>query len=179
MSHIVVAPFSNSDIRDWPLGHFRDLIGLLLERVADDVRIHVTGAPSQKLRGCEIVRPHPPARVANDCGRHSWDDVLGLLRTADCVISNNSGVGHLGGYFGVPTVCIFGGSHQRLEWRPLGRSVVVVSRVIGCSPCHLDHGGRSPYDKACLREIAPHAVAEVVAGIMTRDRPRREARAGA
>ena len=166
MSDIVIAPFSNSDIRDWPVTHNAVLVGLLLEGLDPAARIRVIGTANQKLRGCEIVRYHPVDRVVNDCGRFSWPEVIALLRGARCIISNNSGVGHLGGAFGVPTVCIFGGSHQRHEWRPLGASVMLVSRAIGCSPCQLDHGSLSPYDKACLREIAPETVAAAAFAIM-------------
>lgn len=168
MSAIIVAPFSNSDIRNWPLDHFSDLIGLLLERWQGGGAIRVIGTRSQALRAAEIVRAHDATRVFNDCGRTSWGGVLGQLRNAACVIGNNSGVAHLGGHYGVPTVCIFGGSHQRLEWRPIGFNVTVVSRSIGCSPCHYDHHHGSPYAKACLRDIAPETVADAVFATMAR-----------
>ncbi len=168
MSDIFVAPFSNSDIRDWPLDRYTELVGLLLERAPSGMDVRVIGTPSQKLRACEVVRPYPADRVFNDCGRSPWPQVVEALKSAACVIGNNSGVGHLGGHFGVPTVCVFSGSHQRREWRPLGASVVLVSRVIGCSPCHFDHNGGSPYHKACLREVAARTVADAAFAIMDR-----------
>ena len=174
MNDIVIAPFSNSDIRDWPLGHYAALVGLLLDRAGATARIGIVGTANQKLRACEIVRAYPPDRVANQCGRFTWPEVVGMLRRAACVISNNSGIGHLAGHFGVPTVCIFGGSHQRHEWRPLGAGVLLVSRAIGCSPCQLDHGKVSLYDKACLREIAPEAVADAAFLAMERAAPPRQ-----
>lgn len=163
MTAIVIAPFSNSAIRDWPAGHFATAIGLLLERWSDRSGIiRVVGTPGQRARANAIVRAHPADRVINDCGRMPWPEVLSELRRAACVIGNNSGVAHLAGSFGVPTVCIFGGSHSRLEWRPLGANVVMLSRTIGCSPCHLDHGGNCGYGLACLREIRPEEVADAV-----------------
>ena len=171
MSEVIVAPFSNSDIRDWPLVRYAELVGLLLERLPPETAIRVIGTPSQKLRVNQIVRPYPATRVTNECGRLSWAEVIVRLKTAACVIGNNSGVGHLGGYFGVPTVCVFGGSHPRGEWRPLGESVVLVSRVIGCSPCQLDHATGSPYGKACLWEISAQAVCDAVLAAMDRMRP--------
>ena len=168
MSDIIVAPFSNSAIRDWPAPHYAALIGLLCARdVAATIR--VVGTRNQWIGACEIVRDHDPARVVNECGRMSWPDVVAALRAARCVVANNSGVSHLAAHFGTPTVCVFGGSHQRREWRPLGRNVVLLSRVIGCSPCHLDHHGVSPYRKACLSDIDPAAVANAVATAMARD----------
>lgn len=165
---IIVAPFSNSGIRDWPGSHYSALIGLLLDGAAGDAPIHVVGTRSHKLRACEIVRRFPADRVINQCGRMSWAQVVASLQDARCVIANNSGLSHLGGHLGVPTVCVFGGTHQRREWRPLGASVILVSRSIGCSPCQLDHGQFSPYDKACLRQIEPRTVADAAVLIMDR-----------
>lgn len=167
MNDVIVAPFSNSAIRDWPAAHVAELIGLLLAEPAIIGRIRVVGAPGQRLGACEIVRFHPADRVTNECGRLGWEDVLAALRTAACVIGNNSGIAHVAGSYATPTVCVFGGSHQRLEWRPRGPNVLVLSRAIGCSPCHLDHGHLSPYGKACLRDIAPATVRDAVITIMT------------
>jgi ADP-heptose:LPS heptosyltransferase len=168
VSDVLIAPFSNSDIRDWPLQRFTELVGLLLPRLPETMAIRIIGAPGQKLRANEVVRPYPAERVFNDCGRRPWGEVLVQLKAAACVIGNNSGIGHLGGRLGAPTVCVFGGSHPRHEWRPLGANVILVSRVIGCSPCQLDHTSGSPYRKACLREIEAQTVADAAMTIMAR-----------
>lgn len=162
-----MAPFSNSAIRNWPARHYAALVGLLLDTdEASGHPVRIVGTPSQRTRADAIVRTHPADRVTNDCGRLSWPEVAAGLRSAACVIGNNSGIAHLAGHYGVPTVCIFGGSHQRLEWRPLGANVVLLSRAIGCSPCHLDHGGRCGYGLACLGEIRPATVAAAVVSAM-------------
>lgn len=168
MSDIIVAPFSNSDIRDWPSGHYAALAGILSARWPGPGMIRVIGTRNQALRANDIVRLLDPARVANDCGRLPWSDVVARLKSAACVIGNNSGIAHLAGRYGVPTVCVFGGSHQRLEWRPMGLNVVTISRSIGCSPCHLDHGANCPYDKSCLRQIMPDIVADIVLELLAR-----------
>lgn len=168
MSDVLLAPFSNSDVRDWPIGHYVALTRLLLDRLAPDQRVRVVGTAGQKLRACDVVRPFSPTRVVNECGRLSWPQLMDEVERAACLVGNNSGLAHLGGHVGTPTVCVFGGSHPRREWRPLGRSVVLVSRAIGCSPCQLDRGSRSPYGQACLREIDPADVADAVFFIMKR-----------
>lgn len=162
MNNIVVAPFSNSDIRDWPGEHYARMIALVLDRWEGTGMVRVVGTKTQAMRACDIVRHLDPMRVSQDCGRLPWPDVVAEIRAAACVIGNNSGIAHLAGMYGVPTVCVFGGSHQRLEWRPIGRRVVTLTRAIGCSPCHLDHGMSCPYDKACLRQITPESVADAV-----------------
>lgn len=166
MSDILLAPFSNSDVRDWPISYYAALAGLLLERLGPDQQVRVVGTAGQKLRACEIVRAFPATRVTNECGRLAWPQLIEEIRRAACLVGNNSGLAHLAGYFGTPTVCVFGGSHPRHEWRPLGRSVILVSRVIGCSPCQLDRGNRSPYGQACLRELDPADVADAASFII-------------
>lgn len=168
MSDMLLSPFSNSDIRDWPSEHYASLIALLLERWHGGGRLRVIGTRGQALRACEIVRRFSAERVINECGRLSWPHAVAEIKSAACVIGNNSGIAHLAGFYGTPTVCVFGGSHQRHEWRPLGASVALVSRSIGCSPCGLDHGSGSPFGKACLHEIAPESVADAVFMIMAR-----------
>ena len=118
------------------------------------------GAYLHRPRAHEIVRPFPSSRVINQCGRGSWDETNALIRGAACVIGNNSGIAHLAAFEGVPTICVFGGAHQRLEWRPIGENVVTLSRAIVCSPCHLHHAAHCPFGMACLEQIAPDLVFE-------------------
>jgi len=160
MRPIVVAPFSNSDIRDWPAAHYRTLVGLLTTRW--DGPIHIVSAPGQAIRAARIVRDFDARRVINECGRRSWPSTIELIRSAVCVIGNNSGIAHIAALHCVPTICIFSGAHQRLEWRPLGGHVVTLSRSIACSPCHLHHAAACPYGLACLDQISPEAVLETV-----------------
>lgn len=159
MSEIVVAPFSNGDIRDWLAAHFKALIARLIERV--DTPIRVVGARSQATRAASIVRPYDSQRVISDCGR-PWADVMASIRTASCVIGNNSGITHASAWLGVPTICIFGGSHERVEWRPMGLTARTISRAIGCAPCYLHRARDCPYGKACLHQIDPDLVADAV-----------------
>ncbi len=171
MSSVIVSPFSNSDIRDWPAEHYAILIRELVLRTEPDLPVRVVGTRNQFTRACDIVRTFDPDRVVNACGRLSWDELVAELRVSACVIGNNSGLAHLAASFGVPTVCVFGGSHQRTEWRPLGRTTITLSRAIACSPCGLDHGDSCPFDKACLRQIEPATVADAVLSAMRRFSP--------
>jgi ADP-heptose:LPS heptosyltransferase len=165
MSEILIAPLSHNPLRDWPADHYRDLIRLLLERLEGEVCISLAGSPNQRLTVSEIVRPFPADRVSNMCGL-AWEKVVRRIQGALCVIGNNSGIAHLAGHFGVPTVCIFGGSHQRTEWAPLQPNVVVLSREIGCSPCQFHRVEDCRYGTACLREITPEVVMQAVIAAM-------------
>jgi ADP-heptose:LPS heptosyltransferase len=77
---------------------------------------------------------------------------------------------HVAAFEGVPTLCVFGGAHQRLEWRPIGDHVVTLSRAIACSPCHFHHAADCPYGLACLERITPDIVFETAVRLMDRVR---------
>ena len=165
MKPIVVAPFANSDIRDWPLGHFQTMIGQLIGLRPETV--HVVGAQGQAIRARDLVRPLDPARVVNDCGRLDWQALNRLVRGAGCVIGNNSGIAHLAALAGIPTICIFGGAHQRGEWRPIGPQVVTLTRSLACSPCGLHDAADCPFGVACLDQISPDTVCDVALRLLS------------
>lgn len=164
MNPIVVAPFANSDIRDWPLDHFQVLIGKLIEARRETV--HVVGAPGQAIRARDLVRRFDPARVVDDCGRLEWTALNAMVRGAACVIGNNSGIAHLAALAGVPTICIFGGAHQRGEWRPLGANVVTLTRSLACSPCGFHDAAACPFGVACLDQISHETVSDVAVRLL-------------
>jgi ADP-heptose:LPS heptosyltransferase len=168
MKTIVLAPFSNNSLRDWPAAHYSAFAGLLLDRLEADDRLCVIGTRGQRAAAAAVVRGHPADRVVNLAGHLVWDDAADLVRSAACVIGNNSGVAHLSTLMGIPTVCVFGGSHQRTEWAPLGASAIIVSRQIGCSPCQLHLVRECRYGVACLRDIVPQTVVDAAFTIMAR-----------
>jgi ADP-heptose:LPS heptosyltransferase len=142
------------------------MLACLDSALPEDVLIRVSGTRSQFSRACEIVRGRPANRVSNDCGKLAWDEVDKLVASAACVIGNNSGIVHLAALYGVPTLCIFGGSHPRREWHPLSDQLILVSRAIACSPCQLDLAADCPYGKRCLEAIEPGPVADRILEIV-------------
>lgn len=67
-------------------------------------------------------------------GRTSLTQQAALCAAAAIVVSNDSGMAHLAGAVGAPTVVIFGSTSS--AWTaPLGPRVHVVQRATVCSPC--------------------------------------------
>jgi heptosyltransferase-2 len=67
-------------------------------------------------------------------GRTSLTAMAALCAGADAVVSNDSGLAHLAGAVGAPTIAVFGSTSS--AWTaPLGRGVVVAQRPPVCSPC--------------------------------------------
>lgn len=157
---LVIAPLSNDPLRDWPLPSFARLARLCLDRL--DAEISYVGIRAQRVAVNQIVRGFPPDRVRNLCGAMSWAETGELVRSATCVVANNSGVAHLAAGMGRPTVCVFGASHNPYEWMARGPSVITLHKRTGCAPCAFGQLPDCPFDKRCLREISPDTVFEAV-----------------
>jgi ADP-heptose:LPS heptosyltransferase len=154
---IMIAPFSNSSLRDWPIRSFERLIALLLQQT--DARIVLLGAPSQAEQLGKIASDcDDPDRVLNLGGRTDWADMPAVLGTASLVICNNSGIAHLAASQGAPTLAIYSASHPPTEWGPRGPRVETLMAEVACSPCGYDRLEDCPHDHLCMTLITPEVV---------------------
>jgi len=154
---VVIAPLSNSNLRDWPLEHYVTLTKLLVERL--DCTVLLVGSRPQQSALAHIVQASGLSpRVKNLAGQTGWNDVPGILASADLVICNNSGVAHLAASLGVRTLAIYSASHQPQEWGPRGAQARALMAVVPCSPCGFDRLEECENDHACMRGLLPETV---------------------
>jgi ADP-heptose:LPS heptosyltransferase len=154
---IVVAPLSNSTVRDWPLDRYIRLVGMLLAE--NEGYVVLVGSRDQLTSLNQICQRHGgEPRLVNLGGRIDWSELAGVLRRADLVIANNSGVAHLAAACGRPTLAIYSGSHQPQEWGPRGASVHTVTAVVPCSPCGYERLELCPHDHRCMTLIEPETI---------------------
>jgi ADP-heptose:LPS heptosyltransferase len=154
---IVIAPTSNSTVRDWPARSYAALINMLLDRT--DCCVILVGS-AQQAEAIRAIRDEiaDPKRVVDLAGRTSWKELGHLLAGANLVICNNSGVAHQAARFGVATVAIYSGSHQPQEWGPRGRRSRALMALVPCSPCGLEHVEDCPREHLCMKLITPELV---------------------
>jgi heptosyltransferase-2 len=81
---------------------------------------------------------------------------MSLIKRCDCFITNDSGPMHIASALGVPVVAIFGPTHPKLGFSPLGPENVVLTANVKCSPCSL-HGEKKCHKKSrlCMDLIQP------------------------
>lgn len=152
---VVMAPFANERLRQWPSRHYRELIELILRE--HGLPIMVVGTRAQRAGANDIVRGLSSEQVTNRCGVVSWGDVVKAIDSAPYVVANNSGVAHLAATRGRWTLCVFAASHAFNEWMPRGPNVVTMVKAIPCSPCELGLD-RCPNGVACMVDLAPFDV---------------------
>lgn len=153
--HVIISPFANERVREWPLGHFCRLIRLIVHDRTK--RVIIVGTRAQRVRANELVRDFSALKVLNTCGQLKWSEVSGLVDTACTVIGINSSIVHVAAKHARWTLCIFAGSHAWSEWMPRGPRVVLITRMTKCSPCELG-GELCPNDIICMNDLTPEAV---------------------
>ncbi len=150
---VVLNPAGLWVTRNWPLQRYVDLADLWTE--TEDVRFLLVGTGriedkarrlSDKLQG----------RAINLTNRTTLAEALGVIQHASVVISEDSGLLHMGWVSGKPTIALFGST--RSDWtRPLGAQ----SRFLGSEdlPCGACMQATCKFgDVHCLTRHASHAV---------------------
>jgi ADP-heptose:LPS heptosyltransferase len=155
LSPVVISPFANERVRQWPHGHFRELVDLIWRE--HGLPVVIAGTRGQRALANEIVRGLSSERVRNACGTMSWAELVAAVDAAPYVVANNSGVAHLAAGRAKWTLCVFAASHAYNEWMPRGPLVVTIAKAVACSPCSvgLDF---CPYGVACMVDLKPSDV---------------------
>jgi ADP-heptose:LPS heptosyltransferase len=162
---IVVAPMSNSRLRDWGLDNYARLAELLLKR--QDCAIILVGSPTQRDLLARIAVQHEAeGMIINLAGRTDWLQTVAVIRQADLVICNNSGIAHIAAACGTATLAIYSASHEPQEWGPRGNRARVMMALVPCSRCSYEKLEMCQYDHRCMRLITPEAVAAEAASML-------------
>jgi heptosyltransferase-2 len=141
----------------WPAIHFAELAKSL------EAPALLLGSGKEAALCQEIADLAGPGRCVNLAGKTSLLDAFGLIAAARAVISNDSGLMHVGAAFGVPQVAVFGSSSPH-HTPPLNERATVIwlkddpayQPPLDCSPCFqrecpLGH-------TRCLFDVTPERV---------------------
>ena len=157
---VVLAPFSNSSLRDWPVENFGRIAAALSMR--GDVILVGRGESLAALETvADAARAHGAADVqmAVDLSELEFNR---LMNSAGLVVSNNSGAGHVAAQLGRPTIGIFSASHLPELWGFQGPLVSMLMSAIECRGCGMDVVKRCPIGVRCKSDITPdHVLAEI------------------
>ena len=105
-----------------------------------------------------------PEQARNCVGVLNLADTAALLRRCAALVSNDSGLMHLGVALGIPTFGIFGITSQRREAMPVA-NMHPITKGLACEPaCRMKTWGRRDCEHhlECLRSLTADEVAAVV-----------------
>ncbi|NEX60913.1 glycosyltransferase family 9 protein [Noviherbaspirillum galbum] len=157
--NIVIHPRSNGNGREWPLRSFTDLARLL--QTQGKIRLWVTGSAGEG----EWIARHAPdligmPNVNNMCGRFGLDELTAFIAACDGLVASGTGPLHLSAALGQRTLGLFPPMRpiDPGRWGALGARAQVLVKPTGCDGCS------DPADCACMRNITPKDVADVIDG---------------
>jgi heptosyltransferase-2 len=89
-------------------------------------------------------------------GRTNLSDAIALIARCDLFITNDSGLMHVAGALGVPTVAIFGSTNPKTTY-PLGERISLIRKPVDCSPCLKQE---CPTDFRCMNLVTVDEVVD-------------------
>ena len=143
--------------KQWPPIHYGNAANLLLDQYKD-FGILILGSKKDSSIADQIlycVKSQHVSRIQNLCGKIPLSEAMGLLSMAKGLISNDSGMMHIGAALQIPQVAVFGSSDPS-HTPPLSKKASIMYLGLDCSPCHqrkcpLGHTN-------CLVQISPDSV---------------------
>jgi heptosyltransferase-2 len=151
------------DFRRWPLERFVQFAERVRRQGTAEASIILTGtAPERPLISAFIEKYSGHAVDASEA--RSLEQTAALLQRCSLLVSNDTGIMHLGAAMGTPTVGLFGPNSPRY-WAPIGpRATYVYDTRVACSPCLNLYANRWPLECAnpdtsrCMRDIEVDSV---------------------
>jgi heptosyltransferase-2 len=109
------------------------------------------------------VARHARHALIDVAGRTNLKEAIALISRCSLFIANDSGLMHVAGALGIPTVAIFGSTNP-ITTSPAGAKSIVIHRDVPCSPCLKPV---CPTDFRCMEEIGVEEVYEAAQKIGT------------
>ncbi|MCI0527275.1 MAG: glycosyltransferase family 9 protein, partial [Nitrospira sp.] len=126
------SPMAAHTMKRWEQKGFITLGVALVERYG--ARIVIFGGKDDRARGEEIARaiPHNPV-VA--CGKLSLLESAALIGRCYLLVTNDTGVMHMGVAMKRKVVALFGPTSEELGFYPYYTEYTVISKALDCKPC--------------------------------------------
>jgi heptosyltransferase-2 len=139
----------------WPADHFASLAQQLIANEPDAHVILLGGQGDHALGESIRAESKSVLQIHNWCGKTSLDEAIAIIGLSKVLVSNDSGLMHIGAALKIPQVAIFGSSDPH-HTPPLSDKAKVLWLNLPCSPCHkrvcpLGH-------LKCLKDILPTTV---------------------
>ncbi len=165
---IGIHPGAKWETKRWDEEKFEWVCRNLIQK--ENLKIVLFGDSDEEKLIQKIAEKSPNTKIIRAIGL-SLSRLMSLIKSCDCLITNDSGPMHIAEGFKVPVVAIFGPTHPQLGFAPVGPENVVLCAYVKCSPCSL-HGERKCRKKSrlCMDLITPDMVVEAVEDLLKKKR---------
>jgi len=137
--------------KQWPARHYA---ALAKEKMAQGWQVWIFG--SQKDHAIAVqINDFLDQQAINLCGKTQLAQAIDLMSLSKAVVSNDSGLMHMGAALGVPVVGVYGSSDPFFT-PPLGDKSATQTLKLDCSPCFKRSCPLGHTD--CLEKLEPESV---------------------
>ncbi|MFN0137560.1 MAG: lipopolysaccharide heptosyltransferase II [Phycisphaerae bacterium] len=146
----------------WPVEHFASLC----DRLVDQTQLTpvIIGAPGEAALMRDIAGRAKRSLICCDKPHTTLGSLKVAIRDAKLLVCNDTGPRHYGNVFDVPTVTIFGPTHQ--EWTDTEYTgEIKLQKKVPCGPCQLRI---CPLDHRCMTEMTVGDVMSAVRELLAR-----------
>jgi heptosyltransferase-1 len=147
---IALVPASRGKGKEWPVGHFRELLTQIFV-ARPNAKVLMLGGKG------DFYIFSGKGSIAL-CGKTSLLQLFGSLKKCTVVVGPDTGPIHLAAALNVPVVVLFGGSDVH-ETAPMVEKISILKKEYPCSPCR---GHTTCVGYPCLRDITPQEVMEAL-----------------
>ncbi len=159
---IAVAPGARHFTKRWPEEFFSETITYLFRE--HGWRSLLLGSAAEVSTIENILARVPDGAAISVAGKFSILESAALIRRCRVLVSNDSGLMHVGNALGIPMVAIFGSTVRELGFYPERSAITILENAgLYCRPC--SHIGRNECPEGhlrCLREIPPKLVVDAI-----------------
>jgi len=146
----------------WFPERFASVADRLIEKFSARVLIFGSSGDHEVARS---VQEKAKNALVDLTGETSLREAISLIARCRLFVSNDSGLMHVAGALGVPTVAIFGSTNP-LTTSPVGRKSVVITNNAPCSPCLKE---TCPTDFICMDLITADEVYDTAASLLIKE----------
>lgn len=159
---VVMAPGARHFTKRWPEDYFSELIKQVFLKTGR--RTILVGGKDDLPTIKKIIQQLPEGIAVSTAGHFSVLETAAIIKNKWLMISNDSGLMHLGIALEIPLIAIFGSTVEELGFFPHNpRARVVENHGLYCRPC--SHIGRKDCPEKhfrCMREIKPEDILSLV-----------------
>lgn len=159
-----VAPGAKWENKRWGEGNFTEAIRVVNNRIKAKFVLIGGKEDEELIKGLKNLTKD--INFIEAIGL-SFPQLSGIISRCQVILTNDSGPMHMAVALKVPVVAIFGPTHPKLGFFPLGEKDVIFCADVECSPCSL-HGKKRCYKKSkiCMEQISPEMVTDKVIEII-------------
>ena len=154
---VVVHPGGNWDLKRWPAPYFTTLIDQLSNN--QKIRVVISGS-SQDIALVEGMISGLNKKPLVLAGKIGLQQLMALMKRADCVVSADSGPIHIASSVGANVIGIFGPTRPEITGpRGSGRSIIL-QHDVGCNrrPCYF----LECPDNTCMQAVSVDKVLDAI-----------------